>query len=49
MQRRENHDPESVKNKAGYTASPVACGWAWAVIEVTLGKILQKLAEFGRI
>ena len=22
-----------VKNKAGYTASPVACGWAGAVIE----------------
>ena len=23
------------KNKAGYTATPVACGWAGAVIEVT--------------
>ena len=23
------------KNKAGYTASPVACGWAGDVIEVT--------------
>ena len=22
-------------NKAGYTATPVACGWAGAVIEVT--------------
>ena len=22
------------ENKAGYTASPVACGWAGAVIEV---------------
>ena len=22
-------------NKAGYTANPVACGWAGAVIEVT--------------
>ena len=22
------------KNKAGYTATPVACGWAGAVIEV---------------
>ena len=24
-----------LKNKAGYTATPVACGWAGAVIEVT--------------
>ena len=24
------------KNKAGYTATPVACGWAGAIIEVTL-------------
>ena len=24
-----------VPNKAGYTATPVACGWAGAVIEVT--------------
>ena len=24
-----------VKNKAGYTAAPVACGWAGAVIELT--------------
>ena len=23
-------------NKAGYTATPVACGWAGAIIEVTL-------------
>ena len=23
------------KNKAGYTATPVACGWAGAVFEVT--------------
>ena len=23
------------KNKAGYTAIPVACGWAGAVFEVT--------------
>ena len=22
------------KNKAGYTATPVACGWAGAIIEV---------------
>ena len=22
------------KNKAGYTATLVACGWAWAVFEV---------------
>ena len=25
----------SYKNKAGYTATPVACGWAGASIEVT--------------
>ena len=25
----------SLKNKAGYTATPVACGWAGAIIEVT--------------
>ena len=24
------------ENKAGYTATPVACGWAGAVFEVTL-------------
>ena len=23
------------ENKAGYTATPVACGWAGAIIEVT--------------
>ena len=23
------------ENKAGYTATPVACGWAGALIEVT--------------
>ena len=23
------------KNKAGYTATPVACGWAGAIIEVS--------------
>ena len=23
------------KNKAGYTATPVACGWTGAIIEVT--------------
>ena len=27
-------EPE-VGNKAGYTATPVACGWAGAVFEVT--------------
>ena len=26
---------EKEKNKAGYTATPVACGWAGAVFEVT--------------
>ena len=26
---------EIEKNKAGYTATPVACGWAGAIIEVT--------------
>ena len=26
---------KKVKNKAGYTATPVACGWAGAEIEVT--------------
>ena len=25
---------ESPKNKAGYTATPVACGWAGAVFEL---------------
>ena len=25
----------SEKNKAGYTATPVACGWAGAIFEVT--------------
>ena len=25
----------ATKNKTGYTATPVACGWAGAVIEVT--------------
>ena len=24
-----------IKNKAGYTATPVACGWAGAIIEVS--------------
>ena len=26
---------ENDHNKAGYTATPVACGWAGAIIEVT--------------
>ena len=26
---------ETTKSKAGYTATPVACGWVGAVIEVT--------------
>ena len=26
---------EANPNKAGYTATPVACGWAGAVFEVT--------------
>ena len=25
----------SIDNKAGYTATPVACGWAGAIIEVS--------------
>ena len=25
-----------IDNKAGYTATPVACGWAGAIFEVTL-------------
>ena len=24
------------RNKAGYTATPVACGWAGAIIKVTI-------------
>ena len=28
-------DADSVENKAEYTATPVACGWAGAVFEVT--------------
>ena len=31
---RYNTAPPSWKNKAGYTATPVACGWAGAVFEV---------------
>ena len=27
--------PSATSNKAGYTATPVACGWAGAVIELT--------------
>ena len=30
------------KNKAGYTATPFACGWAGAVIEVTRSFGLEK-------
>ena len=26
---------EEIKNKAGYTATEVACGWAGAIFEVT--------------
>ena len=40
VERRENthFDTEAASlcvNKAGYTATPVACGWAGAIIEVT--------------
>ena len=30
-----NEAPSATKNKAGFTATPVACGWAGAIIEVT--------------
>ena len=30
----ENYDFKKKKNKAGYTATPVACGWAGAIFEV---------------
>ena len=33
--------PYGVKNKAGYTATPVACGWAGAMLEVS-GALWQK-------
>ena len=26
---------KGLKNKAGYTATPVVCGWAGAIFEVT--------------
>ena len=29
------HPPPFLKNKAGYTATEVACGWAGAIFEVT--------------
>ena len=29
------HDFRDALNKAGYTATPVACGWAGAIFEVT--------------
>jgi len=29
------NEDDTTGNKAGYTATPVACGWAGAVIEVT--------------
>ena len=32
---REREKKEGRKNKAGYTATPVACGWAGAIFEVT--------------
>ena len=31
----EKEGREAEKNKAGYTATPVACGWAGAIIEVS--------------
>ena len=30
----EKKKTEKKKNKAGYTATPVACGWVGAIIEV---------------
>ena len=30
-----NQGEHLVENKAGYTATPVACGWAGAIFEVT--------------
>ena len=33
--RREDQREEDQKNKAGYTATLVACGWAGAIIEVS--------------
>ena len=31
----ERHKDRFIANKAGYTATPVACGWAGAIIEVS--------------
>ena len=33
--KKETGSITSLKNKAGYTATPVACGWAGAIIEVS--------------
>ena len=33
--RKEEEKKKKKKNKAGYTATEVACGWAGAIFEVT--------------
>ena len=33
---------EARRNKAGYTATPVACGWAGAVLEKVIGAFWQE-------
>ena len=39
----------SISEKAGYTATPVACGWAGAVSEVTrpFGQDQKKISDAG--
>ena len=35
IEKKKGHESTKKTNKAGYTATPVACGWAGAVFEVT--------------
>ena len=41
--------PPSILNKAGYMATPVACGWAEAVIEVTRSFGQEQLGQKNKI
>ena len=35
VKKKNMHRSRNIPNKAGYTATPVACGWAGADFEVT--------------
>ena len=41
----EDKEETMIENKAGYTAPPVACGWAGAIVEVSGTLVCSGIAK----